>query len=105
MDNIVTMAIIKRISDCFDDLANLCLSLAPRRVLRVIQLSSFHVLHHNVKEISVIINFIDLYNIWMFQLSRIYFTENIISHSFLYTLRSSELILFLKQEGRTCQCT
>ena len=65
MNYFLSMAIIKSIGYCFDNLNDLVLILTFIMIFRFTQLSSLHVFHDDVKKVRVIINFIDFDNIWM----------------------------------------
>lgn len=69
MHNIIAMAIIERVSESFDDLADLSLCFTPVSVFGVIQFSSLHALHYNVEIVRVVIHFVNLNNVGMLKLN------------------------------------
>jgi hypothetical protein len=68
MNNILTMTIIKSICDNLYDLYDLVLILAPVDIFRLTKLPSFHVLHHNVEKLFVVIYFVNLDDVGMLEL-------------------------------------
>ena len=68
MHDVITMAIIESIGQCFYYLTNLRLGAASVGIFGVVELASLHVLHDNVEVVRVIVNFIDFNNIGMLHL-------------------------------------
>ena len=65
MDNFLAVTKIKSISNSSDNLADLSFGSAAVKIFLVTKLSSLHELHHNVEIIRIIVNFVDLHNVWM----------------------------------------
>jgi hypothetical protein len=59
------MTVVKGIGDGFDDLDDLILILASVVIFWFTKFSALHVFHDYVEKIGVVINFIDLNDIWV----------------------------------------
>jgi hypothetical protein len=70
VDYVLAVAKVQSISDGQYDLGYLTLILASVQVVFGVELSAFTVLHDDIKEPWIIVNFVDLNNIGMFELSQ-----------------------------------
>ena len=87
---------IESIGDGQHNLCDLCLVRASWQIFCCIEFSSLAEFHHNVEISWVIVDLIDLENVRMFKLNEIMNTVSMISHSFMYILRSYRLIFLLR---------
>lgn len=59
------MTVVEGIGDGFDDLDDLILILASMMIFWFTKFSALHVFHDYVEKIRVVVNFIDLNDIWV----------------------------------------
>ena len=96
VDYAIWVTKIESIRDGQHNLCDLCLVRASWQIFCCIEFSSLAEFHHNVEISWVIVDLIDLENVRMFKLNEIMNTVSIISHSFMYILRSYRLIFLLR---------
>lgn len=80
VDYVFAMAKVKSISDSQYDLSYMTLTLASVQVVFRVEFSTFAVLHYNIKKSWIIIYFVDLDNIGVFELRQKRCTNSKISH-------------------------
>ena len=85
------MTVIERVGKSFDDLSDLRLCRAARGILRIAELASLHVLHHNVKVIRIVVYFVDLNDVGVFQLHS---QKEYVKHDFTLIFVYVQVLLF-----------
>ncbi len=82
----------------------LAFALASVQVVGRVEFPALAILHDDVEEAGVVVHFVDLDDVGVFKLNSTGNTKSRISHSFIYMLRSTELIFFLSDGLLTCRC-
>lgn len=103
MDNAFRVTKVQRIRNSEHNISDLFLCRQAVQISIRVELSPLTVLHDNVEVSGVVVDFIDFDYVRMFKLSNANSTKSMISHSFMYILRSCAFIFFLNVCGCTCR--
>jgi hypothetical protein len=95
MNNALGVTKVQSICNSEYNFSYLFFSRQAMQIADGVELSTFTILHHYVKVGRTVIDLVYFDYIGMFKLTRQISTNNMISHSFIYILRSLALIFFL----------